>query len=128
MPEYMIVSRHPAAIAFIRDAAHWGKVPREFETAPVIEQALVTDVYGKHVAGNLPLSLAAECEVVYAIEFDGPPPRGQEYDLAAMRAAGARLRPYIVKHTPAPTPAPPEDERSAVDEYGRPRMGYFGRD
>jgi hypothetical protein len=63
---------------------------------PVLASATPDDVRGKTVAGNLPLHLAALCQTVYAIEFDGPPPRGQEYTLADMHAAGARLVPYRV--------------------------------
>jgi hypothetical protein len=93
---YVIVSRHQAAIDFIRanDA--------RFADAPVITgNATPEDVMGKVVAGNLPLSLARFAEEVVAVEFDGAPPRGAEYSAADMIAAGARLESYVVKRSVA---------------------------
>jgi hypothetical protein len=75
---YVIISRHPAAIDFIRanDA--------RFLAAPVITgNATPDDVRGKVVAGNIPLSLAALAD-------------GAEYTAADMVAAGARLEAYVV--------------------------------
>lgn len=86
----VIVSRHPAAIEFIRREAP------EFASALVLAQANTEDVAGRIVAGNLPLHLAALAAEVVAVEFAGAPPRGQEYGLADMDAAGARLRRYRV--------------------------------
>lgn len=95
-----IVSRHEAAIQFIRREAP------EFLDAPVVAQATAEDVTGRVVAGNLPLHLAALAAEVVAVEFSGLPPRGQEYDLSAMDAAGACLRRYRVTAVPTVTPAP----------------------
>lgn len=90
MPKHLIVSRHPAAIEFIRrEAPH-------FADAPVIASVTADDVRGVVVAGNLPLHLAREAAEVWAVEFAGTPPRGTEYTLEDMGAAGARLTPYIV--------------------------------
>jgi hypothetical protein len=91
MTQRIIVSRHPAAIEFIRSAAP------EFTTAPVLSQASPEDVRGKVVAGNLPLHLAALAAEVVAVEFDGAPPRGTEYTAADMAASGAVLRRYRVQ-------------------------------
>lgn len=91
---YVIVSRHPAAIEFIRanDA--------RFLAAPVITgNATPDDVRGKVVAGNLPLSLASVANEVVSVEFTGAPPRGAEYTTADMEAAGARLESYVVKRS-----------------------------
>lgn len=90
LADRLIVSRHPAAVEFVRRTA------AEFADAPVLLQAGPQDVRGKVVAGNLPLQLAALAWEVVAVEFEGQPPRGQEYSLAEMEAAGARLRRYIV--------------------------------
>jgi hypothetical protein len=92
----VIVSRHPAAIEFIRDAV---ALPTD---TPVIESATADDVRGRVVYGNLPLHLAAHAAQVVAVEFSGAPPRGQEYDVAAMRAAGARLARYAVASVASP--------------------------
>ena len=54
------------------------------------------DVAGKDVYGVLPLHLAAKAAAMYVVEFVGAPPRGQEYGLPAMQAAGAVLRRYKV--------------------------------
>lgn len=90
-PERVIVSRHPAAVEFIRLSCP------EFAGAPVLEEASPDDVRGKIVAGNLPLRLAALAAEVWAVEFDGEPPRGREYTLDDMRAAGAAVRRYRVQ-------------------------------
>ena len=89
---YVIISRHPAAIEFIR--AHDAR----FLAAPVITgNATPSDVRCRVVAGNIPLSLAAIAEEVVAVEFSGAPPRGAEYTAADMVAAGARLESYVVR-------------------------------
>ncbi len=93
MENILIVSRHPAAIEFIR-----AQRP-ELANAPVLAQATTEDVRGKHVIGNLPLALCALAESVEVVEFAGAPPRGQEYTIEDMIAAGARLRRYIVNGT-----------------------------
>lgn len=91
--DLLVVSRHPAAIQFIREELR----QRGFdaELVPVIAQATDADVLGKHVIGNLPLNLASHAMCVTAIEFDSPP-RGLEYSLDDMRRAGARLSTYVV--------------------------------
>lgn len=90
MADRLIITRHPAAAEFVRSQPGWGN-------APVVSSATAEDVRGKIVAGNLPLNLAAEALEVWAVEFTGAPPRGQEYTLADMIRAGARLRPYRVE-------------------------------
>lgn len=86
----IIVSRHPAAVQFIRETAGLD------ETIPVFAEVKAEDVAGKIVYGNLPLHLACLCETVYAVEFEGAPPRGQEYSADDMKSAGAKLTPYRV--------------------------------
>ena len=83
----LIVSRHPAAIEWLRGQG---------VDAPVIESATDSDVRGKTVAGNLPLCLAAAAFKVLAIEFAGDPPRGREYTADDMVNAGAQLCAYSV--------------------------------
>jgi hypothetical protein len=98
-PRTIIVSRHAAAIEFIRSYAEDGVV-YPFAHTEAIAQATPDDVRDAIVVGNLPLHLAALAAEVVAIEFAGAPPRGQEYTLADMQAAGARLVRYRVA-TPA---------------------------
>ncbi len=94
----LIVSRHAAAIEFIRAESP------EFADAKVIAIACPADVAGNVVAGNLPLHLAALAAEVVAVEFDGTPPRGTEYGVAEMLAAGAKLRRYTVRESPSSAP------------------------
>jgi hypothetical protein len=89
--ETVIVSRHPAAVEFIH------REMSEARSAPVLAQASADDVRGKRVVGNIPLHLAALAAEVVVVEFAGPAPRGQEYTLADMDAAGATLRRYRVE-------------------------------
>ena len=90
--ESIIVSRHPAAVEFLKEER-----PDLFGDAPVVESATLEDVRGKVVGGNLPLNLAAEAHLVYSVLFDGPPPRGQEYGVTEMREAGAYIAPFRVE-------------------------------
>lgn len=87
----IIVSRHVGAIEWIRT-----NVPGVGEDTPVRASVVADDVRGKVVCGNLPLQLAALAERVLAVEFAGPPPRGNEYTAAEMAAAGARVAAYTV--------------------------------
>lgn len=87
----VIVSRHPAAVEFLRQN------DARFADAPVLESATADDVRDRVVGGNLPLHLAAEAAMVVTVEFTGPAPRGQEYTLEEMRNAGAHLRVYVVQ-------------------------------
>jgi hypothetical protein len=116
MDKRVIVSRHAAGVEFIakhlladewttgdtfaeiepgfavlknRDTSEWVRIP-------VVEAATDSDVRGKIVYGNLPLHLAAMAEAVVAIEFRGNAPRGAEYSLTDMEAAGARLVRYCI--------------------------------
>jgi hypothetical protein len=91
MSDRVIVTQHPAAVEFIRR-----EMP-EFVGAPVLKSAAPNDVRGCIVAGNLPLNLAALAAEVIAIGFSGPPPRGREYTLSDMDAAGAYLARYRVE-------------------------------
>ncbi len=86
----IIVSRHPAAIEFIR-SNHM-----DFKDAPVLATATEEDVAHKIVAGNLPMHLACKAAYVYQVEFNGPAPRGIEYTIEDMTKAGARLQAYMV--------------------------------
>ena len=63
----------------------------------VLASASPDDVLGMVVYGTLPLHLACLAREVVAIEFAGAPPRGVEYTLADMVAAGARLVRYAVR-------------------------------
>jgi hypothetical protein len=81
----IIVTCHPAAVAFIR-----AEYP-EMADARVLASATLDDVRGADVIGNLPLSMAALCRRYRVVEFSDPPPRGEEYSSEAMRAAGPVL-------------------------------------
>lgn len=89
----IIVSRHAATIEWLR-----AEYPH-LAAAPVLASATPADVAGRHVWGNVPLHLAAVSRTVYAIEFRGPAPRGAEYTIDDMRAAGVHVRRYTVYAT-----------------------------
>ena len=89
---YVIITRHPATEAFIRAEKSI------FADALCISgNATAADVKGKFVAGNIPLHLAAQAISVFAVEFTGNPPRGQEYTHEDMIDAGAYLAEYMVQ-------------------------------
>jgi hypothetical protein len=91
----LIVSRHAAVAQFVRAERY------VFASATVLTGTIsADDVRGRLVAGVLPFHLAALCERFWAVEFTGPPPRGQEYTLDEMRAAGAHLVEYRVSKVP----------------------------
>lgn len=98
---HIIVSRHPAAIAFIREKiaeiaaeCNLGLDPAQIR---VVAEATADDVRGKSVWGNVPLHLGAAANAVNAVEFEGQPPRGAEYTADDMRRAGAKIRRYRVE-------------------------------
>lgn len=87
----LIVTRHPAAIEFIRQNL------LDFQNAEVLIGNVTPDqIRGAHVAGVLPLHLAAVADRVSTIVFDNPP-RGNEYSLDDMIAAGARIETFVVR-------------------------------
>lgn len=120
----VVVSRHNAAVALIAHhlsaesrrgggdgmefvvdgdsvVAQWCQDGEDHECRiPVLRgNVAVDDVREKHVYGNIPLHLAAAASVVSAVEFDGAPPRGQEYGLDEMLKAGARVTDYVIQRT-----------------------------
>jgi putative CRISPR-associated protein (TIGR02620 family) len=112
----VIITRHAGALEWLR--RHYP----ELAEAPVVPTASTDDVRGKVAVGNLPLSLAAEAAEVWAVEFDGTPPRGAEYSADDMEAAGARLRRYRVTAL-----GEPEGERTARIIEWADRPGPRGR-
>jgi hypothetical protein len=111
----LVVSRHPAAIEFVAEHlmrrvvtdghGHTWLYPYDDaldnDAIPVLASATADDVRGKVVAGNLPMHLACLCQEVLIIEFAATAPRGQEYTLADMQAAGAKMVPYLVRQSEA---------------------------
>jgi hypothetical protein len=117
MTDSVIVSRHPAAVAFVARqlGGRVGELKEGIghplrvyvpgpdgavQIVPVVEEATADDVRGKVVYGNLPNHLACLAAAVVAVEFAGSPPRGREYGLADMIEAGARLARYGVLRLP----------------------------
>lgn len=91
MAEVIIVTQHPGALIWLR------QIKPELTKVPVLSSATPADVIGKEVYGNLPLHLAALTYRIVAIEFTGKPPRGTEFTVEDMIAAGARLVSYNVR-------------------------------
>jgi hypothetical protein len=119
----LVVTRHPAALDWLAymltnehdeafadfdagtltiapraDTHDYGSVDKEeAKVIPVCTGNVTAEqVRSKVVVGNLPLQLAALCSEVWAIEFNGPPPRGRDYGVQEMVEAGARLAGYRV--------------------------------
>jgi hypothetical protein len=84
---FVIVSRHAATVEWIK------KVLPTTAEVPVLASATAEEVTGRIVIGNVPLHLAASATQVWAVEFTGAAPRGAEYTLADMEAAGAHIQP-----------------------------------
>lgn len=115
MNKTIVVSRHPAAIQFIARAVGGEvhsmmaqypntavvqsiRVIRETgeEYIPIVASATKENVFGAVVYGNLPMHLASLAKMCIAVEFSADAPRGTEWTLEQMDAAGAHLSKYIV--------------------------------
>ena len=89
IPETIIVSRHPAQVAYIRSLGYSGVV-REHVTA--------SDVEGKIVIGNLPMNLASLCVRVGCADMKIPADkRGCELTLAEVKEYSNGVVWYTVK-------------------------------
>lgn len=64
----------------------------------VLSSATADDVKGKIVYGNLPMHLAVHAAEVRVVEFSGDAPRGAEYTIEDMVAAGAHISCYRVSN------------------------------
>lgn len=88
-PETIIVSRHPAQVAYLRSLGYEGVV-REHVTA--------SDVEGKIVIGNLPMNLACLCVRVGCADMRIPAEkRGCELTLAEVKEYSNGVVWYTVK-------------------------------
>ncbi len=90
MSQRLIVTRHAAAEEYIR--LH---IPHFFH-APISETVSRQDVANKHIAGNVPLSFAADAASVTSVLFETNPPRGGEYTLQDMYDAGVYHATFMV--------------------------------
>jgi hypothetical protein len=87
----LYLGRHPASLIWAR--AHG--LPSD---ALIVEgNATTQQVHGNILWGVVPLPLAAEALRVHVIAFSGPPPRGAEYGIAEMEAAGAHWDTFTVR-------------------------------
>lgn len=105
---FVVVSRHPGELVWVAAGLDGDYLPDvNLITVPdgkggiylltvITGNATEDDVRDAHVIGNIPLSLASKAQRVFAIEFGGNPPRGQEYTAHDMTAAAARLSGYSV--------------------------------
>lgn len=93
--QYLIVTRHPGAVEWLRNLGIEGETVAHVETLPETPHIIV---------GVLPLHLAVsalqEGHRVVVIQFTGPPPRGGEYTAAEMDAAGAYLAEFGLELSP----------------------------
>lgn len=88
----IIVTRHPALKSFLVEK---GVATQD---TPCVPHACPADVQGKHVAGVLPLHLAALCASFTTVELALPLElRGRELSLADMQMYCKGLRTYRVQ-------------------------------
>ena len=88
----LIVTRHPALKSFLIEK---GVATQD---TPCVPHACPADVQGKHVAGVLPLHLAALCASFTTVELALPLElRGRELSLADMQMYCKGLRTYRVQ-------------------------------
>jgi CRISPR-associated protein Csx16 len=88
----LIITRHPGLIEVL---AEKGIATPE---TPVIAHATPEQIRGLHVAGVLPLSLAAECASVTEITLNLPPEaRGRELSADEVRRYMTGIRTYKVE-------------------------------
>ena len=88
----LIVTRHPAMKAFLIEEGV------AVADTPCVPHAWPADVQGRHVAGVLPLHLAALCASVTTVELALPLElRGRELSLEDMRRYCKGLRTYRVQ-------------------------------
>lgn len=88
----LVVTRHPGLL----------EVLQERDIAPagikVLAHATADDVRGRHVAGVLPLALAAEAESVTEITLNLPvEARGRELNAAEVRQYMTGISRYVVR-------------------------------
>lgn len=88
----LIVTRHPAMKAFLIEEGV------AVADTPCVPHACPADVQGRHVAGILPLHLAALCASFTTVELALPLElRGRELSLEDMRMYCKGLRTYRVQ-------------------------------
>jgi putative CRISPR-associated protein (TIGR02620 family) len=88
----LIVTRHPGLLEVLEEKGI------ATPGTPVIAHASADDLRGKHVAGVLPLALAAECASVTELALALPPEaRGRELSAAEVRQYLTGIRRYRVE-------------------------------
>lgn len=90
--EQIVVTRHPALVAYMKEIGIISP------NTPVVEHATVEQVAGKRVLGVLPLSLAVHAlsvtEIPLALSLDD---RGRELSLRRVREIAGKPRCYEVR-------------------------------
>jgi len=88
----LIVTRHPGLLEVLSELGI------ATPDTKVVAHVSPADVREKHVAGVLPLSLAAECASVTEVALNVPPElRGKELSADQVRAHMTGVRTYIVR-------------------------------
>lgn len=90
--DFVVVTRHPALVEYLREQGVIGKDAR------VIEHASPDDVKGRIVIGILPLHLACLAKEVWEVPLAVPAElRGQELTLGQVRQFANPIRKYRVE-------------------------------
>ncbi len=91
-PVELVIARHPGLVDFLREK---NVLADNVEVISHVEDPSVLD--DRHVAGVLPLNLAARCASVLIVALDMPPAlRGKELSAEEMKALNPRLEKYEV--------------------------------
>ena len=93
---FVIVSRHGATPAYCREYLRGLGVEDVDSVVHIAGNATEDDVRGKIVVGNVPMHLGALALEVHAVEYPAFPPRGAEYSIEDMIAAGVRVSVYVI--------------------------------
>ena len=89
--ETMVEEENPPIVFFQSDGVTLALCPRDGMAKDIDQE---NPPQGEGFAG---VTLACVAREVWAVEFSGAPPRGAEYSVAEMDAAGARLSAYRVE-------------------------------
>jgi len=90
----IIVTEHPAVIDYIREL-----LP-QFKGARVLPSVSAQDAKGASIAGDIPVSVAAEAKEVFALCFNASPPKGRRLTVTQLRLYGAHIKRLLTVEVP----------------------------
>ena len=92
----LVISRHSGLVDFLKEA---GVCSPDVEVWPHVEDPATLE--GRHVAGVLPLHMAARAASVTVVSMDLPPDlRGVELSAKTMKRLNPRIETFVVRKEP----------------------------